>query len=421
MQRTQDRGTRGPRSGQAVSPPPAPSVSQTKAPPGAWPALILATVAFLLCFTVWGLIAPLAPDFRERYGLSATENGILVAVPVLLGAVARIPLGLLADRYGGRAVFTVLMLIVILPLVAAGFTDSFAMLLVVAFFLGIAGASFAVGVPMVSRWFPPAMQGTALGIYGLGTGGTALANQLAPRLSDQLDWRWAFWGLIPVMAAMAVVFVLFARDAPGPRPAGSLAARLAPFKRPMAWVLSLFYFVSFGGFVAISVYLPTYLTGQYDLSKSDAALRAAGFVLVAVLARPLGGLLSDRWGAPSLLNAVFLVVAALAVVLAFEPPMAVLTVAFLTMAAALGLGSGAVFKLVPTFFPGQTGAVTGLVGAVGGLGGFFPPILMGLVRDVAGDYAIGFMLLSEFALGCLIVNILVLQHRAAMLLEEEAA
>jgi NNP family nitrate/nitrite transporter-like MFS transporter len=384
-----------------------------------WLALVLATLAFGVCFTVWGLVAPLAPEFRDRYGLSATEAGVLVAVPVLLGAVARVPLGLLADRYGGRAVFTALLMFLLIPLLLAGLTTSYAGLLVASFFLGVAGASFAVGVPFVSRWFPPAQQGMALGVYGLGTGGTAIAAQVAPRIAERYDWRLAFWLFIPVVAVTAAVFWLPARDAPGERPAGTLAARLRPFRRPMAWVLSLFYFVTFGGFVAISVYLPTYLVDMYGLSKGDAALRASGFVLLAVLARPFGGTLSDRWGAAPLLNGVFLVVALLAIVLAFQPGMILLTAAFLATAAALGLGSGAVFKLVPSLFPAETGAVTGLVGAAGGLGGFFPPILMGLVRDVTGDYAIALMLLSEFALGCLIINLLVLQRRAATLLEEQ--
>lgn len=387
---------------------------------GRWLALILATVAFLLCFTVWGLLAPLAPEFKDLYELSATQTGILVAVPVLLGAVARIPLGILADKYGGRIVFTILMLSLVAPLAAVGFTNSYGMLLIVAFFLGVAGASFAVGVPLVSRWFPPEKQGMALGIYGLGTGGTAIAAQIAPRISDEFDWSTAFWIFIPAVAIASVVFWIFARDAPGPRPAGTLGTRMRPFRRPMAWVLGLFYFVTFGGFVAISVYLPTYLDDVYDLSRGDAAARASGFVALSVLARPLGGLLADRWGALPLLNGVFIAVAALAIVLAFEPNMLVLTVAFLTIAGALGIGSGAVFKLVPTYFPAETGVVTGLVGAIGGLGGFFPPIVMGLVRDATGDYAIAFMLLSEFALACLVINILVLQGGGSRLTESES-
>jgi NNP family nitrate/nitrite transporter-like MFS transporter len=386
---------------------------------GAWPALILATLAFAVCFAVWGLLSPLAPLFRERYSLSATETGLLVAVPVILGSLARIPLGLLTDRYGGRTVFTVLMLFLLVPLAAAGLTSSYGSLLAVAFFLGLAGASFAVGVPFVARWFPPERQGMALGVYGMGNAGTAIAAFAAPPLAaSAIGWPLAFWALLPVVLVMAIVFWVAGRDAPGPRPAGSLATRLAPLRRPMAWVLSLFYFLTFGGFVALSVYLPTFLVDAYGLARGDAALRAAGFTLLATAARPVGGTLSDRLGSAPVLNGTFLGVAMLAVVLAFQPGMTVITLVFLVMAAGFGLGNGAVFKLVSQTFPRETGAVTGLVGAAGGLGGYFPPILMGVVRDVTSDYAIGFMLLSECALSCLIVNLLVLQQRAVRLMAD---
>ena len=418
-----DRSDPGPRSaaadGQPATLPPSGQAAPAGSRAGAWPALILATLAFAVCFAVWGLLSPLAPTFRELYWLSATEVGFLVAVPVMLGSIARIPLGLLADRFGGRTVFSALMAFLALPLLLAGLTASFGTLLAVSFLLGMAGASFAVGVPFVARWFPPERQGMALGVYGMGNIGTAVAALTAPALASALGgWRWAFWGYIPVVLAMAAVFWLLGRDAPGPRPAGSLAARLAPFRRPPAWVLSLFYFVTFGGFVAISVYLPTLLVDAYGLARGDAAARAAGFTVLATIARPVGGTLADRAGGSIVLNGTFLVVALLAVVLAFQPEMALVTVAFLGIATCLGLGNGAVFKLVAEIFPRETGAVTGLVGAAGGLGGFFPPILMGAVRDATGSYAIGFMLLSEFALGCLIVNLLVLQRRATLLMPE---
>lgn len=217
--------------------------------------------------------------------------------------------------------------------------------------------------------------------------------------------------------ATAVIFWLLARDAPATgAPSLSLAQRFRVFReRPVAWVLALFYFVTFGGFVAIGVYLPTLLVGQYGLTRADAGARAAGFIVLATLMRPIGGLLADRIGGAPILNAVFLVVAAFAVVLAFEPGISVLTIAFLGIAFMLGLGNGAVFQLVPEYFPGQTGTITGLVGAAGGLGGFFPPLVMGIVRDATDSYSIGFMLLSEFALLCLIVNLLAMQHRAARL------
>jgi NNP family nitrate/nitrite transporter-like MFS transporter len=369
-------------------------------------------------FAVWALLAPLAPLFQELYGLSATEAGLLVAVPVVLGSLARIPFGLLTDRFGGRLMFGLLLVFLALPLTLAGLTRSFPTLLLAAFFLGVAGASFAIGVPFVARWFPPERQGLALGIYGMGNIGTAIAALVAPPLAAAGGWPLAFWALVPVVLGMGALFWLFGRDAPGPRPSGSLRQRLAPLWRPMAWVLSLFYFLTFGGFVAIAVYLPTFLVGAYGLAQADAAYRAAGFAAVATLGRPLGGTLADRWGGPAVLNGVFVLVALLAILLAFQPGMLWITVAFLTLAVAFGLGNGAVFKLVAQIFPRETGAATGLVGAAGGLGGFFPPILMGLVRDLTGGYAIGFMLLSEIALGCLIVNLLVLQQRAATLLAE---
>lgn len=385
--------------------------------PGATGNLVLATVAFALCFAVWSLLAPLAPLFQKLYHLSATEVGLLVAVPVVLGSLARIPLGLLTDRYGGRLVFTILMLALLAPVGLAGLTGSYATLLGVSFFLGVAGASFAVGVPFVSRWFPPERQGIALGIYGMGNIGTALTNFIAPRLADALGWQAVFWLFLPALLALALVYWLVGRDAPAPpAPRQPLTARFAVFRRrPVSWVLALFYFVTFGGFVAISIYLPILLVSQYGLTRTDSAARAAGFVILATLARPLGGYLADRWGGPPLLNTVFLVVAGLAIVLAFEPGIPGITVAFLGIALFLGLGNGAVFKLVAEFFPREAGTVTGLVGAAGGLGGFFPPLLLGVVRDATGSYAISFMLLSEFALLCLIVNVLVLQRRAELL------
>lgn len=396
-----------------------PATEQGRRGSAPWVALGLATLSMAVGFAVWGLLSPLAPLFRQEWGLTATDAGILVAVPVVLGSIARIPLGLVTDRFGGRTVFTVFLFFLAIPLVLAGLTTGFGSLLGVAFILGVAGAVFAIGVPFVVRWFPPGQQGMALGVYGMGNIGTAIAALVAPPVAGSFGWPFAFWVFVPVVLIMGLLVVLFGRDAPGPRPSASLAARLVPFKRPTAWVLSLFYFLTFGGFVAISVYLPTFLVDAFGLERGDAAARAAGFVVLATIMRPIGGTLADRWGGAPVLNVTFIVVALLPIVLAFQPGILMITVAFLGMAAALGLGNGAVFKLVAETFPRETGAVTGLVGAAGGLGGFFPPILMGLVRDATGAYAIGFMLLSEIALGCLIVNLLVMQRRAASLMPVE--
>lgn len=383
-------------------------------------ALVLATAAFALCFAVWGLMAPLGPTFRQLYGLSGTQLGLLLAAPVLLGSVARIPLGMLTDRFGGRLVFSGLIVSLALPAFAAGFTKSYPLLLAVAFVLGMAGASFAVGVPFVAGWFPAHRQGFVLGVYGMGNIGTAIAGFMAPRVASAYGWQYAFWVFLPALLLLGALFWIFGRDAPrAPAAPKSLGERVAILRRqPLSLVLALFYFVTFGGFVAIGVYLPTLLVGTYGLAVTDAAGRAAGFVILATIARPLGGLLADRWGGAPVLNASFLAVAALAVVLAFEPAMVTITIAFLSIAFMLGLGNGAVFQLVARMFPRDAGTVTGMVGAAGGLGGFFPPLLMGAVRDATGSYAIGFMLLSEVALLALAVNLLVLQGRAARLAPE---
>ncbi|MHB1004338.1 MAG: MFS transporter [Chloroflexota bacterium] len=395
--------------------------ASSRLPGGSSLQLALATLAFTVCFAVWGLFSPLAPIFRGLYGLNGTQVGILVAVPVLLGSLVRLPIGIATDRYGGRTVFTVLMLILVVPAAITGFTNSYVALLAIAFFLGLAGASFAVGVPFVAKWYPPSRQGFALGIYGMGNIGTAIASSLVPTVARGVGWPFAFWMFVPVLLAMAAVFWLFGRDAPSGRgAAASLADRLAVFRQnPLSWVLALFYFVTFGGFVAISIYMPTLLVGQFDLKPTDAGFLAAAFVILATLARPMGGYVSDRWGGTPVLNLAFAVVALMAILLAFEPGLTMIMGAFLSIAFVLGLGNGAVFKLVSQYFPTQTGTVTGLVGAAGGLGGFFPPILMGFVKDVTGSYAIAFMLLSEFAMVCLFINVLALQRRASRLAPKE--
>lgn len=391
------------------------SANAARPQPGAYRALVLATVAFALCFSVWGLVAPLAPQFQELYGLSSTQISVVIATPVLLGALFRIPMGLLTDRFGGRMVFPVLMLLLVVPVLFVGLLGgSFGGLLFWGFFLGVAGSSFAVGVPFVSRWFPPHMQGLALGIYGVGTIGTAVAAYTAPAIAAFYGWQWAFWVFIAPLIVMAVIFWTVGRDAPSAGPRPSAAAGIVLFRQEaMPWVLSLFYFLTFGGFVAMGIYLPKLLVDLFGYTQTGAGLRAAGFVVLAVLARPAGGWLADRLGGSRTLMITFLVLPVMAVILSFEPAIVLFTFGALSSAVLFGLGNGAVFKLVAEYYPDKTGAVTGLVGAAGGLGGFFPPLVLGVVRDATGSYAIGFVLLALFALGCLLVNLLYVIRRPA--------
>jgi NNP family nitrate/nitrite transporter-like MFS transporter len=358
--------------------------------------LALGTLSFTICFAAWGLIGAFAPRFRDTFHLSASQTALLVAVPVILGALARIPMGMLTDRFGGRAVFVALLLAVAPPAFLAPRMASFGHLLAAAFFLGLAGSSFAVGVGYVSRWTPADRQGSALGVYGLGNIGQSAAVFLGPVIAAAFGLRAVFNAAAVMLVIWAAAFALLARDAPEPegaRPRG-LGPMLAVLGHErLAWFLAAFYFLTFGGFVAFSIYLPTLLRDQFGLGPADAGFRTAGFVVLATLTRPLGGWLADRIGGARLLSAVFLGIAPFALLLGWNS-MTPFTAGALGCAALLGLGNGAVFKLVPQYFPRETGTVTGLVGAMGGMGGFFPPLLLGFFRDRTGVIWPGFALLA---------------------------
>ena len=378
--------------------------------------LSLGTISFAICFAAWGLIGAFASHFREIYNLNASQTAFLVAAPVLLGALARIPMGLLTDRWKGRAVFSGLLLFSAIPPLLVPAVSSYSMLLVVGFCLGIAGSSFAVGVGFVSPWFGSEKQGTALGVYGLGNAGQSVVVFLGPVLAARFGWENFFRGISVLLVAWAVAFALFARNAPVTAPPRKLGAMLALVRRErVAWVLSAFYFLTFGGFVAFSIYLPALLRQEFRLTAADAGFRTAGFVLLATGMRPIGGWLADRIGGARVLSLAFLGIVSFALLLAW-PAILPFTVGALGCAALLGAGSGAVFKLVPQYFAAQTGTVTGLVGAMGGLGGFFPPLLLGFFRDRFGVIWPGFVLLALTTFALWIVNnrIFLPQDRTAM-------
>jgi NNP family nitrate/nitrite transporter-like MFS transporter len=361
--------------------------------------LALGTISFTLCFAAWGLISAFAPHFRSVMGLSASHTALLVAVPVLLGSLARIPAGMLTDRLGARPVFTVLFLLVAGATVLVQRAGSYEALLAAGFFLGLAGSSFAVGVGHVSRWFPADRQGSALGVYGLGNIGQSAAVFLGPAIASVAGIDSVFHGATVLLVAWAVVFFLLAREAPRKSTPARFSRMVSVLMRErLAWVLALFYFLTFGGFVAFSIYLPTLLRDQFGLSPTDAGFRAAGFVVLATALRPVGGWLADNIGGARVLSGVFGGAVPFALLLCW-PAMLPFTVGALGCAALLGIGNGAVFKLVPQYFPAETGTVTGLVGATGGMGGFFPPLLLGFSRDRIGAIWPGFVLLAATAAG----------------------
>jgi MFS transporter, NNP family, nitrate/nitrite transporter len=365
--------------------------------------LFLATMAFAVAFANWGIISGLAPLLRKELGLSVTQASVMIAIPVLLGSVGRIPLGLLTDRYGGRIVFSILLAFTIVPAIALSLNHSYPSLLFWGFWMGLAGTSFAVGVAFVSGWFPPSQQGTTLGIYGAGNIGQSVAVFGGPVLAANIGIPATFLVFSAAAVAWGGIFALSANNAKPPSKSKSLAENIQVLKtEKLSWVLSIFYALTFGGFVALSIYLPTLYKEVFSLLPADAGARTALFVLVATLSRPVGGILSDKIGGQKLLLGVFLGVSAISWLMAM-PSIELFTIGSIGCAILFGLGNGGVFKLVPQYFPLQTGSVTGLVGAAGGLGGFFPPIVLGICRDLTGSYAMGFGLLIIFALSCTVL------------------
>jgi len=362
--------------------------------------LTLGTGAFAICFAVFGSVSAMMPILKKQLHLDPVQVSIALAIPVLIGSLGRIPLGMLADRFGGRYVFSAVMAVSIIPAVLMGWLHSYTQLLVYGFFIGIALASFSVGVPFVSRWYPAEAQGKALGIYGAGNIGQSLAAFGAPLIAKSLGFSWGFWGFAALTVVWLIVFFTKAENPVGVRPK-SFRETIEPLRESKSWILSLYYFLTFGGFVAMSIYLPTFLTDLFKLTPTDAGLRTAGFVVLATTMRPIGGILADKFGGQRILMWVFPLTAAMAVVLSFTT-MITFTIGALGMAIAIGLGNGAVFKLVPEYFPKTVGSVTGLVGAAGGLGGFFPPLVLGFVRRSTGSFTIGFALLAVFAIICVI-------------------
>jgi MFS transporter, NNP family, nitrate/nitrite transporter len=383
--------------------------------------LALATIGFAVNFWAWALISPLGPMFRDLGTLgqlSESDVALLVAVPVIVGSLGRILVGALTDRYGGRVMFPLVSALTIVPILFIAFValDSYVLLLVGGFFLGIAGTAFAVGVPFVNAWFPPERRGLAVGIFGAGMGGTAISALTTVKLYTNVGEKAPFLITAAALAVYAVVAWVLMRDAPGRAvPTTSLVSRLSANARlPITWQAGILYAVAFGGYVAFSVYLPAYLKTAHGLTAADASNRMAGFVVIAVLMRPVGGWMSDRFGPIPVLATGYAVVVVGAAVSAGTPPLnGIGTVAFLAMAAALGSGSGATFALIARVTdPARVGGVTGLVGAAGGLGGFLPPLIMGYVYGRTDSYAIGLLLLSVTAALTLALTLTVVRRTA---------
>ena len=350
---------------------------------------------------VWVFLGALANSVVPEFGLNDAQKGLMVAVPLLGGSLLRLVLGVLTDHIGARRTGILGLALTVIPLLLGWlWADSFAQVLLVGLLLGVAGASFAVALPLAGRWYPPQYQGLAMGIAGAGNSGTALATLFGPLLAGSVGWRGVFGlALVPILLTL-VVFVLFARDSPrqpAPRPLADYARVL---RQRDTWWFCLFYSVTFGGFVGLASFLNIFFHDQYGLSTVHAGYFATLCVISGSFLRPLGGYLADRFGGIRMLTALFVGVGVMMLGLAALPPLAAATALLFLGMGMLGMGNGAVFQLVPQRFAQEIGVVTGVVGAAGGLGGFFLPTLLGGLKQLAGTFAGGFLLFGLAGLAC---------------------
>ncbi|HET9112771.1 MAG TPA: nitrate/nitrite transporter [Burkholderiales bacterium] len=364
------------------------------------PTLIAAFLYFDISFMVWVMLGPLGVQIAKSLGLDAAQKGLMVATPVLAGALLRIVMGVLVDHLKPKKAGIIGQLIVALALAWAWLSDihSYQQILMLGTLLGFAGASFAVALPLASRWYPPQHQGTALGIAGAGNSGTALAALFAPALAVAFGWHNVFGiALIPVGAAF-VVYLLFAKDSPECPPARSMTEYMRVLKDKDAWWFMFFYSVTFGGFVGMASILTIYFNTQYGLSPVIAGYYTAACVFAGSLVRPMGGILADRIGGIRSLTIMYLLAAVFLFLVSLNMPTAAIALVVIIPAMlALGMGNGAVFQLVPQRFRREIGVMTGLVGMAGGVGGFYLASSLGYSYKLTGSYRTGFSLFAGLA------------------------
>ncbi|MBW8752842.1 MAG: NarK/NasA family nitrate transporter [Sphingomonadales bacterium] len=369
------------------------------------PTLFAAFLYFDVSFMVWVMLGPLAPIISKDLGLDPAQKGLMVAIPTLAGAVLRIVNGLSVDRLGPKLVGAINQLIVIVGLAAAWHfgVSSYEGTLAVGTLLGFAGASFAVALPLASRWYPPEHQGKAMGIAGMGNSGTVLASLFAPLLAKMFGWNNVFGlALIPLVAVF-VYYLFAAKDSPDQPAPKSLAAYAEVLKEKDAWWFMLFYFVTFGGFVGLSTSLPTYYADTFALTPVIAGYCTAAAVFMGSLLRPIGGALADRFGGIRTLTLVYSLAAMVLVGIALSSASLALTFGlFLVVMGTLGVGNGAVFQLVPQRFRKEIGVMTGLVGFGGGVGGFYLASSLGFAKKLTGSASPGFLIFASLAVVALL-------------------
>jgi NNP family nitrate/nitrite transporter-like MFS transporter len=359
------------------------------------PTLALSFLYFDMSFMVWVLIGVLSIHIAGDFGLNSSQKGLLVALPILGGSLARLPMGLLVDRIGAKKTGILGQLIVMLPLLWAWLAgNSLSQMMSLGVLLGAAGGSFAVALPLASRWYPPEHQGLAMGIAGAGNSGTVLSALFAPRLAELVGWHNVFGlALIPVSVTL-LLFALFAKESPNRPPPKPLSDYFQLLRRPVTSWFCLIYGITFGGFVGLASFLVILFHDQYGLAKVTAGTLTALCVFSGSFLRPVGGFLADRFGGLRVLAIVLVAVSLLLGMIALKPSLVPCVVILFAVMGFLGAGNGSVFQLVPQRFRKEIGVATGLIGSAGGLAGFLLPSALGILKETTGNHTAGFFCLS---------------------------
>ena len=402
-------------------------------------ALALSTISFTVCFSIWTIFSILGVQIKQDLALNDTQFGLLVATPILTGALSRLILGIWTDQYGGRIVMTLTMLLSAISTYLLSSVKTYEMFLVAALGVGLAGGAFAVGITYISTWYEKEKQGTALGIFGVGNVGAAITNFGAPLIMVALGWHGLTKTYAIILFVTAILFFLFAKDDPKlvarkakkekPR---NFLQQLQPLKKLQVWRFSLYYFFVFGGYVALALWLPHFYVGVYGLDIKIAGMLAAVYALPGSAFRALGGWISDKIGARAVMYWTFIACVACCFFMSYPPThyivegiegpinfsIRVSLPVFVFLSIVLGffmsLGKAAVFKHIPVYYPDNVGSVGGIVGMIGGLGGFILPICFGIMNDLIGVFTSCFMLL--FAITAIA---LVWMHVSIVLMEKD--
>ncbi|MBW0762020.1 nitrate/nitrite transporter [Mammaliicoccus lentus] len=360
--------------------------------------LPLQTLSLMAGFMVWSILAPLMPYISQDFNVPESQKAIILAIPVILGSILRIPIGYYTNLIGSRLVFLISFIILIFPVFYLSQATSTTGLMIAGFFIGLGGAVFSVGVTSIPKYYPKEKHGFANGIYGMGNLGTAVSSFLAPPIAGAIGWQHTVQLYVLVMALFAILMFVFGDKQEPKVKVPMLKQTKQVANNYKLYYFSFWYFITFGAFVAFGLFLPNFLVGHFEIDKVDAGIRTGVFIAIATILRPIGGMLGDKFNALNMLKIFFGIMIAGALILALSNHIMLFTIGCLTISVSAGIGNGLIFKLVPTYFSKEAGVVNGIVSMMGGLGGFFPPLIITMVTALTGSNHLAFFLLAIFGL-----------------------